>query len=50
MKTNYSVKARWYRTPDGEQIVGHFRYEKFDCLIEVKWTSGPTKQKDLAVS
>lgn len=28
---------------------GHFRYEKFDYLVEVKWTSGPTKQKDLAV-
>ena len=38
-----------YRTPGGEQIDGHFRYEKFDYLVEVKWTSGPTKQKDLAV-
>lgn len=38
-----------YRTPDGEQIDGHFRYEKFDYLVEVKWTSGPTKQKDLSI-
>ena len=38
-----------YRTSDGEQIDGHFRYEKFDYLVEVKWTAGPTKQKDLSV-
>lgn len=38
-----------YRTPDGEQIDGHFRYEKFDYLVEVKWISGPTKQEHLAV-
>ncbi|RZB31681.1 MAG: hypothetical protein SRB2_04650 [Desulfobacteraceae bacterium Eth-SRB2] len=38
-----------YRTPAGEQIDGHFRYEKFDYLVEVKWTEGLTKQKDLSV-
>ena len=41
--------ARPYRTPNGEQIDGHFRYEKFDYLVEVKWTAEPTKQRDLAV-
>ena len=38
-----------YRTPDGEQIDGHFRYEKFDYLVEAKWTEGSTKQTDLSV-
>lgn len=37
-----------YRHP-GEQIDGHFRYEKFDYLVEVKWTQGPSKQEDLSV-
>ena len=38
-----------YRTPSGEQIDGHFRYEKFDYLVEVKWTEGLTKSPDLSV-
>ena len=38
-----------YRTPDGEQIDGHFKYEKFDYLVEAKWIAGPIKQKDLSV-
>lgn len=38
-----------YRTVDGEQIDGHFKYEKFDYLVEAKWTAGPTKQKDLSI-
>lgn len=38
-----------YRTKDGEQIDGHFRYEKFDYLVEAKWTRGPTKQPDLSI-
>ena len=38
-----------YRTPGKEQIDGHFRHEKFDYLVEVKWTSGPTKQPDLSI-
>ena len=38
-----------YRTPDGEQIDGHFKFEKFDYLVEVKWISGLTKQKDLSI-
>ncbi len=38
-----------YKTPDGEQIDGHFRYEKFDYLIESKWEDSPIKQKDLSI-
>lgn len=38
-----------FRTPDGEQIDGHFKYEKFDYLVEVKWTRVATKQKDLSI-
>jgi len=38
-----------YKTPDGEQIDGHFKYEKFDYLIESKWEDGPIKQKDLSI-
>jgi len=38
-----------YRTHDGEQIDGHFKYEKFDYLVEAKWIDGLTKQKDLSI-
>lgn len=38
-----------YRTQGQEQIDGHFRYEKFDYLVEVKWTQGATKQPELSV-
>ena len=38
-----------YRTPGGEQIDGHLRYEKFDYLVEAKWTEGLTKQQDLSI-
>ncbi len=38
-----------YRTGAGEQIDGHFRYEKFDYLVEAKWTDGLTKQPDLSI-
>lgn len=38
-----------YRTPEREQIDGHFRHDKFDYLVEVKWTQGPTKQPDLSI-
>ena len=38
-----------YRTPDGEQIDGHFKYEKFDYLVEAKWTIGLTKQTHLSI-
>lgn len=38
-----------YRTPAGEQIDGHFKYEKFDYLVEAKWTDGPTKQSEISV-
>lgn len=38
-----------YRTRDQEQIDGHFKYEKFDYLVEVKWTQEFTKQPELSV-
>ncbi|PLY06763.1 MAG: hypothetical protein C0622_00660 [Desulfuromonas sp.] len=38
-----------YKTTDGEQIDGHFKYEKFDYLVEIKWTEEVTKQKDLSI-
>lgn len=38
-----------YRTPGQEQIDGHFRFEKFDYLVEAKWTQEPTKQPDLSI-
>ncbi|HEX5340369.1 MAG TPA: restriction endonuclease [Gammaproteobacteria bacterium] len=38
-----------YRTPGQEQIDGHFRHEKFDYLVEAKWTQDPTKQPDLSI-
>lgn len=38
-----------YKTQSGEQIDGHFKHEKFDYLVEVKWTDGSTKQPDLSV-
>lgn len=37
-----------YRHP-GEQIDGQFRYEKFDYLVEAKWTKGPSKQEALSI-
>jgi Restriction endonuclease len=33
----------------GEQIDGQFRYEKFDYLVEAKWTKAPSKQEALSV-
>lgn len=41
--------SRPYKIPDGEQIDGHFRYEKFDYLVESKWEEGLIKQKDLSI-
>ena len=41
--------SRPYRTTDGEQIDGYFKYEKFDYLVETKWLDGLTKQKDLSI-
>ncbi len=38
-----------YRNPAGEQIDGHFSYEKFDYLVEGKWTKELTKQPDLSI-
>ena len=34
---------------EGEQIDGYFKYEKFDYLVELKWTVEITKQKDLSI-
>lgn len=41
--------SKSYKTPDGEQIDGHFKYEKFDYLVECKWESGVIKQKELSI-
>lgn len=49
LELNEIEYKRPYKTPDGEQIDGHFRYEKFDYLIESKWEQGVIKQKDLAI-
>ena len=38
-----------FRTPGQEQIDGHFKYEKFDYLVEVKWTQELAKQPELSV-
>ncbi len=38
-----------YRTPGREQIDGHFKFEKFDYLVEVKWIQGQTKQPALSI-
>lgn len=38
-----------YRTAGKEQIDGHFRFEKFDYLVESKWEKDVTKQPDLSV-
>jgi len=34
---------------EGEQIDGHFKYDKFDYLVEIKWLKDTTKQKDLSI-
>lgn len=34
---------------EGEQIDGHFKYEKFDYLVEIKWIAENAKQKDLSI-
>lgn len=33
----------------GEQIDGHFKYEKFDYLVEIKWEKDQIKQPDLSI-
>lgn len=33
----------------GEQIDGHFNYEKFDYLVEIKWVKDTIKQGDLSI-
>jgi hypothetical protein len=38
-----------FRTPGNEQVDGHFKYEKFDYLVEAKWEQEVTKQPALSV-
>jgi len=49
LELNEIEYKRPYKTPEGEQIDGHFRYEKFDYLIESKWEQDTIKQKDLSI-
>ena len=49
LQLNELEYSRPYRTPNGEQIDGYFRYENFDYLLEVKWKKDLIKQEDLSV-
>jgi len=40
--------AKPYRQT-GEQIDGHFKYDTFDYLVEIKWVKGVVKQSDLSI-
>ena len=33
----------------GEQIDGHFKYESFDYIVEIKWTAEVVKYKDFSI-
>jgi len=33
----------------GEQLDGHFKYEKFDYIVEIKWTDKVSSQSDLSI-
>jgi len=33
----------------GEQLDGHFKYEKFDYIVEIKWTDETASQSDLSI-
>lgn len=33
----------------GEQLDGHFKYEKFDYIVEIKWTDAVSSQSDLSI-
>jgi len=33
----------------GEQLDGHFKYEKFDYLVEIKWADPVSTQSDLSI-
>lgn len=39
---------RPYRV-QGEELDGHFKYEKFDYIVEIKWTESLTNQSDLSI-
>lgn len=48
----FELNEMEYKRPykhQGEQIDGHFRYEKFDYLIECKWEKGLVKQSQLSI-
>jgi len=49
LELNEMEYKRPHKTQDGEQIDGHFRYEKFDYLIESKWQQDLIKQKELSI-
>jgi len=38
-----------YKTSNGEQIDGYFKYDKFDYLVEIKWTEEPSSQADISI-
>jgi len=44
---NISYKKS-YKTQN-EQIDGHFKFNSFDYLVEIKWTEDPVKQKDISI-
>jgi hypothetical protein len=33
----------------GEQLDGHFKYDKFDYIVEIKWTKDASSQPDLSI-
>jgi len=37
-----------YKT-ETEQIDGHFKFNKFDYLVEIKWTDNPVAQNDVSI-
>lgn len=39
---------RPYKT-ETEQIDGHFKFNKFDYLVELKWVSDPISQEDISI-
>jgi restriction endonuclease Mrr len=49
LRINEFEFTRPYRTGGGEQIDGHFRFDKFDYLVEAKWEKDPVKQADVSI-
>jgi restriction endonuclease Mrr len=48
LQYNEMEYSRPYKT-DGEQIDGHFKFDKFDYLVECKWEEGVIKQQDMSI-